>query len=172
MIFAFLTMTAIVLASNYLVQFPINDWLTWGAFPYAASYLVSELTNRVYGPQQARRVAYAGFFLALTLSLALATPKIAIASGLAFLVSQLLDISLFTHLRRMGSWWYAPLISSCLASLVDSVIFWNAAFLGEPVPIWSWALGDTLIKLTLDVAMLVPFRFALNHWLSSKQAVS
>lgn len=91
----FLSMLLCVIASNYLVLFPINDWLTWGAFPYPISFLVTELTNRFYGPKVARRVIYVGFAMGVILSIWLATPKIAFASGLAFLISQLLDVSIF-----------------------------------------------------------------------------
>lgn len=160
--YAFLAMTLIVVASNYLVMFPINDWLTWGAFPYPISLLVTELTNRQYGPKKARTVAYWGFFLAVFVSIWLATPKIALASGAAFLVSQLLDISLFNRLRQ-ASWWVAPMIASFAASLIDAAIFWNLAFFGEDVTLLQWAIGDTLIKLLIDVVMLTPFRLAVRR---------
>jgi hypothetical protein len=159
---AFIAMTVIIIASNYLVMFPINDWLTWGAFPYPISLLVTELTNRQYGPKKARTVVYWGFALAVFFSIWLATPKIALASGTAFLFSQLLDISVFNRLRR-APWWTAPVIASFAASLIDSSIFWNLAFYQEDVPLLQWALGDTGIKLLIDVAMLTPFRFAMNR---------
>lgn len=154
---AFVAMIAIVLASNYLVMFPINDWLTWGAFTYPISYLVTEVTNRLAGPKMARRIVYAGFCLGVLLSAWLATPKIALASGLAFLFSQLLDIYVFNTLRR-GPWWYAPFIASLLASAIDTAIFWNVAFFGESVPLLTWAIGDFAVKLAIDLAMLTPFR--------------
>lgn len=106
---AYLSMIAIVASCNYLVQFPINDWLTYAAFPYPLSFLVTELTNRLYGSVIARRVVYIGFSLAVLLSFWLATPKIAMASGMAFLISQLLDISVFNSLRQ-NTWWYAPFL--------------------------------------------------------------
>lgn len=159
---AFFAMAIIVIASNCLVMFPINDWLTWGAFPYPISLLITELTNRQYGPKQARKVAYWGFALAMFFSIWLATPKIALASGTAFLCSQLLDICVFNHLRRT-TWWIAPVIASFSASLVDASIFWNLAFFGEDVPLLQWAIGDTSIKLLLDVAMLTPFRLAMKN---------
>ncbi len=159
-------MIIVVASSNYLVQFPINDWLTWGALPYPISFLVTELTNRFYGPKKARRVVYAGFLLAVILSFWLAPPKIAFASGSAFLISQLLDISIFNRFRQ-GPWWYAPFFASCLASIVDTAIFWNIAFYGENVPLLTWAIGDFLVKLLLDVVLLLPFRLFLNRRLLS-----
>lgn len=158
----FLAMTALVAASNALVLFPINDWLTWGAFPYPATFLVTELTNRFYGPRVARSVVIVGFIWGLLLSVWLATPKIALASGSAFLIAQLLDISVFNRFRQ-ASWWYAPLLASIAASLVDATIFWNIAFWGEEVPLLSWAIGDTSVKLLMDVAMLMPFRLAIQR---------
>jgi uncharacterized PurR-regulated membrane protein YhhQ (DUF165 family) len=154
---ALVAMIFVVLASNYLVMFPVNDWLTWGAFTYPISYLVTEVTNRLSGPQMARRIVYAGFLLGVFLSFWLATPKIAIASGLAFLVSQLLDIFIFNGVRN-GPWWYAPFIASFFASTIDTAIFWNIAFYGEKVPLLTWAIGDFIVKLFIDFAMLTPFR--------------
>ncbi|MBY0411397.1 MAG: VUT family protein, partial [Burkholderiaceae bacterium] len=99
-------MASVVLASNILVQFAINDWLTWGALSYPIAFLVSELVNRAHGPSQARRVVWVGFAVAVAASLVLAPPRIALASGTAFLLSQWLDIGVFDRLRR-GSWWRA-----------------------------------------------------------------
>ncbi len=158
----FFAIVLIVTLSNYLVQFPINDWLTWGAFSYPISFLVTELTNRFYGPRTARHVVYIGFAVAVGLSVWLSTPKIAFASGAAFLLSQLLDISVFNQLRR-GAWWQAPLFASILASLIDTLLFWSLAFWGEDVPLYSWALGDFLVKLAVDLVMLTPFRIAVRQ---------
>lgn len=163
----FAAMIVIVALSNYLVQFPINEWLTWGAFSYPVSFLVTELTVRFHGKRMARRTAYAGFLVGVLLSLYLATPKIALASGTAFLVAQLLDIFLFSKLRQgeiaLGVvWWVAPAVSSVLASVCDSAIFWNLAFIGEGLPILTLATGDTLIKILVDLMMLTPFRYAIK----------
>lgn len=157
----FLAMSGIVIASNYLVLFPINDWLTWAAFTYPISFLVTELTNRVHGQEKARKVVYVGFAFAVVMSFLLASPKIAFASGLAFLCSQILDISVFNKFRR-STWWYAPLFASLSASVVDAAIFWNLAFWGEDVPLLTWALGDTSVKLLMDVALLTPFRLTMR----------
>lgn len=156
----FLWMILIVAASNLLVQFPINDWLTYGSFTYPASFMVTELTNRAFGPQKARKVVYAGFIVGVFFSIWLATPKIAFASGFAFLSSQLLDISIFSRIRAQN-WWLAPLTASCIASLVDATLFWSLAFYGEDLPIITWAIGDTTVKLILDMLLLFPFRMIL-----------
>ena len=113
-------MAIVVLASNILVQFAINDWLTWGAFTYPVAFLVSELVNRRFGPQLARRVAWVGFAVAVAASLWLAPARIALASGAAFMASQLLDIQVFDRLRH-GTWWRAPLVATVLAALLDSL---------------------------------------------------
>ena len=129
-------MCAVVAASNYLVQFPVemmlssvnlSEILTWGAFTYPIAFLVTDLTNRKFGPAKARFVVLAGFAFAVALSIQLATPRIAIASGTAFLVAQLLDISIFDRLRK-SVWWKAPLISSLIGSLLDTILFWGIAF--------------------------------------------
>jgi queuosine precursor transporter len=153
-------MMLIVAASNYLVQLPINDWLTWGALTYPLSFLVTDLTTRLSGPARARRVVYVGFGLAVLLSIWLATPRIALASGTAFLVGQLVDIAVFQRLRA-GSWWRAPLVSSTVGSSVDTAIFFTLAFAGTGLPFVTWALGDFGVKLALALLFLAPFRGAL-----------
>ena len=153
-------MMAIVTASNFLVQFPINDWLTWGALTYPASFLVTDLTTRLQGPGRARAVVVVGFALAVALSVWLASPRIALASGTAFLVGQLLDIAVFQRLRA-GSWWRAPLVSSSLGSLLDTLIFFTLAFAGTGLPWPTWAAGDLAVKLALALLFLAPFRAAL-----------
>jgi uncharacterized PurR-regulated membrane protein YhhQ (DUF165 family) len=150
-------MIALIAASNYLVQIPINDWLTWGALTYPVCFLVTDLTNRAYGPAAARRVIYVGFTVAVVLSAWLATPRIALASGSAFLVAQLLDVSIFNRLRR-ADWWQAPLVSSVLASAVDTALFFSLAFAGTPVPWITLGLGDFAVKVALALALLLPFR--------------
>jgi uncharacterized PurR-regulated membrane protein YhhQ (DUF165 family) len=151
-------MTFIVAASNVLVQYPINDWLTWGAFTYPVAFLVNDLTNRALGPARARQVVYAGFAFAVILSVALATPRIALASGTAFLIAQLLDVRLFDRLRERGGWWTAPLISSTTASVVDTVLFFSIAFAGTGLPWMTWGVGDFGAKMCVALAMLIPFR--------------
>jgi uncharacterized PurR-regulated membrane protein YhhQ (DUF165 family) len=152
-----LAMAVIVTASNILVAFPINAWLTWAAFTYPVAFLVTDLTNRRLGPGPARRVVYAGFLLGLVLSLALAGWRIALASGSAFLVAQLMDVALF-HRLRAGRWWRAPLVSSSVASAVDTALFFGIAFAGTGVPWVTLAIGDYGVKLAVALALLVPFR--------------
>lgn len=154
-------MVVVVVASNWLVQFPINDWLTWGAFSYPLAFLVTDLTNRWYGPKRARHVAYVGFALGVVLSLILADVRIALASGAAFLTSQLLDIAIFDRMRR-ASWWKAPLIGSLLASTWDTGVFFAGAFAFTGLPWVSWAVGDLGAKLAMALILLVPFRAIMN----------
>ncbi len=165
MLLAALAMAVVVLASNILVQFPINDWLTWGAITYPFAFLVSELANRAHGPSHARRIAYVGFAVAVAASVLLAPLRIALASGLAFACSQLLDIHVFHRLRR-GLWWRAPLVATLLAAVLDTVVFWSIGFAGEDLPWVTWALGDLGVKLVMGVGLLLPFRL----WIGSSAA--
>ena len=153
-------MTIIVVASNWLVQFPINALLTWGAITYPFSFLVTDLTTRLHGAVPARRVVWAGFALAVFLSIWLSTPRIALASGTAFLAGQLLDIQVFQRLRT-GNWWRAPLVSSTVGSILDTALFFSLAFAGTTLPWMTLALGDPGVKLVLAVLALAPFRAVL-----------
>lgn len=163
---AIFAMVMIVAASNFFVQFPINAWLTLGALTYPMSFLVTELTNRQLGSQIARRVVYFGFVIGVIISVYLATPLIALASGTAFLTAQLLDIAVFNRLRQQA-WWYAPFFASLLASFLDTCVFWGIAFWEEPL-VLSLACGDFLIKLTMDILMLAPFRLAIRQQFAVK----
>lgn len=190
---AVVAMVAVVAASNYLVQFPVAvqvgginlaDLLTWGAFTYPVAFLVTDLTNRHFGPAGARLVVLCGFAVAVVLSVWLATPRIAIASGTAFLVAQLLDVAIFDRLRA-GRWWHAPLVSSFAGSMIDTLVFFSLAFapvfaaidamtgqadgslafqapflgVGSEVELWtSLAAGDFLVKLLVALVLLAPYR--------------
>ena len=184
-----LFMTLIVVASNFLVQFPLEgtlaginlaDLLTFGAFTYPVAFLVTDLTNRQFGPTAARKVVFVGFIAGVILSVLLATPRIAVASGSAFLVGQLLDITVFNRLRRQ-SWWKAPLMGSVIGSVLDTVIFFPLSFapvfgfigpnddfaiaaspilgvLSAEAPRWiSWAIADFSVKMLIGVVMLLPY---------------
>lgn len=201
---AIAAMVAVVAASNYLVQFPVMvelggfnlaDLLTWGAFTYPAAFLVTDLTNRHFGPAMARRVVFTGFGLAVVLSIVLATPRIAIASGSAFLVAQLLDVYVFNSLRGR-TWWQAPLISSILGSVVDTGLFFSLAFaagfgvlganddfaietapllgvFAAEAPRWmSWALGDLVVKVVVALTLLAPYRVVVSLIPSTKPGPS
>jgi uncharacterized PurR-regulated membrane protein YhhQ (DUF165 family) len=160
-----LAMIVLITASNWLVQFPIElgavlglpILITWGAFTYPATFLVTDLTNRRHGPVVARRVIYLGFAVGVALSAILATPRIAIASGTAFLVAQLLDVTVFNWLRRQ-SWWRAPLFASLLGSVVDTAVFFSIAFAGTTVPWDLLAASDLIVKLLYAVFALIPYR--------------
>lgn len=172
-------MCAIVVTSNILVQYPfahfgLEQLLTWGAFTYPLAFFVTDLTNRRLGPQAARRVVYVGFALAVVLSIALASPRIALASGTAFLAGQLIDVWVFNALRRRA-WWRAPLASSTIGSAVDTALFFSLAFagagMGEAVlaggltlPVWAtWALGDFVVKMICALALLAPYWVLKRH---------
>lgn len=187
-----LAMAAIVVASNILVQFLFGQWLTWGAFTYPLAFLVTDVMNRVYGAGPARRVVLVGFAVGLICSLIgtqiigefgpLVTLRIALGSGLAFLIAQLLDVAIFSALRD-GRWWRAPLASTLIGSTVDTALFFTIAFsaslaviepgndvswageilpvlgLGPAAPLWvSLAVADWMVKLSLALLALVPFR--------------
>jgi queuosine precursor transporter len=167
-------MTLVVAASNALVRVPFEpfglaDKLTWGAFAYPVAFLVTDLTNRRFGAPAARKAVYAGFALAVVLSLALATPRIALASGAAFLIGQLLDVAVFSRLRRLA-WWRAPLAASLAGSAVDTALFFSLAFAGDPAmsapvdlfgapaPLWaSLAVFDFVVKVLGAALLLAPY---------------
>lgn len=166
-------MTLVVVASNVLVQYPFTPWglqdyLTWGAFTYPVSFLVTDLTNRRYGVGVARQLVAVGFVIAVALSIALATPRIALASGTAFLAGQLLDVTVFNRLRRQA-WWRAPLVGSVIGSAIDTVIFFTLAFAGDvtdvvaypfgiTAPVWmGWAFSDFVVKMAMALLMLLPY---------------
>ena len=153
-------MAAVIVLSNVLVQHPINDWLTWGAFSYPLVFLVSDLTNRALGPVAARRVAWVGFAIAVLVSLLLAPWRIAVASGTAFLFSQLMDVAVFNRWRA-GSWWKAPLIGSLVASTVDTAIFFFLAFAGSDMNWLTLAAGDLAVKAAMATVLLAPYRALL-----------
>jgi uncharacterized PurR-regulated membrane protein YhhQ (DUF165 family) len=157
-----LAMVFVVALSNWAVSYQINDWLTWGAFTYPVVYLVTDLTNRALGPPSARRVAWVGFALAVLLSIWLADWRIAMASGTAFILSQLLDIAAFNRLRDM-SWWQAPLIGSLMASVLDTGLFFFLAFYGTDLNWVTLAAGDLAVKWLMAAVLLAPYRALLPY---------
>jgi len=166
-----LAMAAVVVLSNFAVQFPINDWLTWGAFTYPVVFLVTDLTNRAFGPSAARRLAWIGFAIAVTMSMVVAPWRIALASGTAFIAAQLLDITAFNRLRQ-ASWWQAPLIGSIIASVLDTSLFFFLAFYGSGMDWLMLATGDIGVKWAMAVLLLAPYRALLPRlvpWQASGQ---
>ena len=166
-------MGLIVVISNYLVQFPIQKFglaeiLTYGAFTYPITFLITDLANRAYGKVVARKVVYVGFIIGILLTLFVSTNfsdiisiRIAIGSGLAFFISQNLDIKIFDYFRKKR-WFVAPLTSSTLGSIVDTFLFFSIAFYSTGVPWITLAIGDLIVKLTITLIMLIPFRLLLN----------
>jgi queuosine precursor transporter len=180
-------MTLVVVASNILVQYPfepfgLGDYLTWGAFTYPVAFLVTDLTNRRYGPRVARQLVIVGFALAVVLSIWLATPRIAMASGTAFLVGQLLDITVFNRLRRQA-WWRAPFVGSVIGSALDTALFFSLAFAGDPdmsglvnlfgldVMLWqSLAVFDFTVKMIIALIALLPYGALMSVILPMERA--
>ena len=197
-----IAMAAIVVASNILVQFLFGQWLTWGAFTYPFAFLVTDLMNRMYGPGPARQVIFAGFVVGVFCSLIgtqiqgefgpLVTFRIALASGTAFLIAQMMDVSIF-HALRKGTWWRAPLASSLIGSSVDTLLFFTIAFsaslsflependvswagevlpllgAGPEAPLWvSLAIADWGVKLSIALIALLPFKAIVTRWAENR----
>ena len=166
-------MGLIVAASNYLVQFPIKYYgleniLTYGAFSYPITFLITDLANRAYGKAVARKVVYIGFFIGVVLTLFVSTNfsdlisiRIAIGSGVAFFLAQNLDVQIFDYLRKK-IWYVAPLTSSILGSATDTFLFFSIAFYATGIPWITLALGDLAVKLFIALTMLIPFRLLLK----------
>ncbi len=155
-------MALVIVLANVTVQYPINDWLTWGAFTYPLVFLVCDLCNRALGPAAARRVAWAGFAVAVLVSGLLAPWRIALASGTAFIVSQVMDILAFNRWRQ-ASWWKAPLIGSLVATVVDTALFFFLAFAGTELNWMKLAAGDLAVKAAMAVLLLAPYRALLPY---------
>ena len=168
-----LIMGAIVLASNYLVQFPIKYYgleeiLTYGAFSYPIAFLITDLANRSYGKLIARQIVYIGFAIGISFTLLFSTNfgdlisvRIAIGSGTAFLVAQLLDVQIFDNLRKK-EWFIAPLTSSVIGSTVDTFLFFSISFYATGIPWVTLSIGDLTVKILVALIMLIPFRLLLK----------
>ena len=166
-------MGTVVVLSNYLVQFPVqkfglNEILTYGAFSYPITFLITDLANRAYGKLVARKIVYIGFILGVILTLFISTNfsdiisiRIAIGSGLAFFIAQNVDVEVFNHLRKK-SWFVAPLVSSTFGSIIDTFLFFSIAFYATGIPWLTLAIGDLAVKLIIALIMLIPFRLLLN----------
>ena len=167
------SMGLVVLASNYLVQFPVqyfnlSELLTYGAFSYPVAFLITDLANRKYGKIVARKIVYIGFVIGIAFTLFFSTNfsdlisiRIAIGSGIAFISAQLLDVQIFDMLRKK-KWYIAPLTSSILASALDTFLFFSISFYGTSVPWITLSLGDLVVKLMVALFMLIPFRLLLG----------
>ena len=165
-------MGVVIIISNYLVQFPINkfnlqDVLTYGAFSYPVTFLITDLANRRFGKKKARKLVYFGFIFGIILTLFVSTNfedvisiRIAIGSGVAFLVAQLIDIEIFQKLRN-NVWFVAPMTSSIFGSIIDTFLFFSISFLGTGVPWVTLAFGDLFVKILMAFLMLIPFRLLI-----------
>ena len=168
-----LIMGAVVLTSNYLVQFPIKyhgleEILTYGAFSYPIAFLITDLANRSYGKKIAKKIVYIGFIIGICFTLLFSTNfadlisvRIAIGSGTAFLTAQLIDVQIFDKLRKKD-WFIAPLTSSIIGSTVDTFLFFSISFYATEVPWITLSLGDLAVKILVALIMLIPFRLLLN----------
>ena len=166
-------MGVVILSSNYLVQFPIKYYdleeiLTYGAFSYPIAFLITDLANRSYGKIVARKIVYIGFFIGISFTLFFSTNfsdlisvRIAIGSGTAFIIAQLLDVQIFDKLRRK-KWFVAPLTSSFIGSTVDTFLFFSISFYGTGIPWITLSLGDLTVKILVALLMLIPFRLLLG----------
>ena len=169
-----LLMALIVALSNYLVQFPVNyfglrDLLTYGAFSYPVAFLITDLSNRRYGKNAAKKIVYIGFALGVFLTFYFSTNfinlisiRIAIGSGIAFLVAQLIDVNIFDRLRKK-IWFAAPLTSSLIGSTVDTFLFFSISFYGTNINWVTLSFGDLIVKLFVALLMLIPFRILLSR---------
>ena len=166
-------MGVVVLVSNYLVQFPIqyyglNEILTYGAFSYPIAFLITDLTNRFYGKIVARKIVYVGFIIGIIFTLLFSTNfadlisvRIAIGSGIAFIVAQLLDVQIFDQLREK-KWFIAPLTSSFIGSTIDTFLFFSISFYATGIPWFTLSLGDLAVKIFVALIMLIPFRLLIG----------
>tara|TARA_B100001146_G_C15948982_1_gene334694 strand:- start:95 stop:616 length:522 start_codon:yes stop_codon:yes gene_type:complete len=172
-------MGVVVLSSNYLVQFPINYYgleeiLTYGAFSYPIAFLITDLANRSYGKLVARKIVYVGFVVGITFTLLFSTNfadlisiRIAIGSGTAFMIAQLLDVQIFDKLRKK-KWFVAPLTSSFIGSTVDTFLFFSISFYATGIPWITLSLGDLSVKIFVALIMLIPFRLLLGTFKAAK----
>jgi len=165
-------MAIVVVASNLLVEAYITDWLVWASLTYPVAFLVTDLTNRFHGASTARKVIYVGFALGVGMSFWLGEWRIALASGSAFLIAQLLDVAVFNRLRQ-HVWWVAPLLSSALSTFIDNGLFWSLAFLGTDVPWVTLGTTDLLVKWGVALLALIPYGLlARRAGRSNQEAVS
>ena len=168
------SMAFVVLLSNFLVQFPVNyfgldNLLTYGAFSYPVAFLITDLSNRSYGKKIAKKIVYLGFILGFFLTFYFSTNysdlisiRIAIGSGFAFLIAQLIDVYIFDKLRKK-IWYVAPLTSSLVGSSIDTFLFFSIAFYGTGINWITLSFGDLLVKFFVALMMLIPFRFLLSY---------
>ena len=171
-------MGVVVLSSNYLVQFPIKYYdleeiLTYGAFTYPIAFLITDLANRSYGKLGARKIVYIGFIIGISFTLFFTTNfsdlisvRIAIGSGTAFIVAQLLDVQIFDKLREK-EWFVAPLTSSFIGSVVDTFLFFSISFYGTGIAWVTLSVGDLAVKIFVALLMLIPFRLLLGTFKTS-----
>ena len=131
--------------------------------------MITDLSNRRYGKTVARKIVYIGFVLGVALTLYFSTnfsnlisKRIAIGSGAAFLIAQLLDVQVFDRLRKK-IWFVAPLVSSLIGSTIDTFLFFSIAFYGTEINWITLSFGDLFVKIFVALLMLIPFRILLSR---------
>ena len=132
------------------------------------AFLITDLANRSYGKLVARKIVYIGFAIGVSFTLLFSTNfadlisvRIAIGSGTAFLVAQLLDVQIFDQLRKK-KWFIAPITSSFIGSTVDTFLFFSISFYATGIPWITLSLGDLAVKIFVALIMLIPFRLLLG----------
>lgn len=161
-------MAVAIALSNYLVTIQINNWLTWASFSYPLVFLVTDLSNRTLGLKTASKVLLWGFICGLVLSFISAPPRIAIASGTAFIIAGMLNLFIFNKLRESKQWWYAPAVSSTVASTIDSFLFFGLSFIGTSLPWHTLSMGDLAVKLVMVLAFLPPYKLIVGYLIPNK----
>jgi len=186
----------VIAASNYLVQLPFTLWgfhTTWGAFSFPFIFLATDLTVRLFGKEPARAIILRVMLPALVISYVVSVvfprggfaglealgewnlfvARIALASFMAYVLGQLLDVQVFDRLRALKAWWVAPAVSTVLGNLVDTFAFFSIAFHRSPDPFMAanWpeiAWVDYAIKLSISLAFFLPLYGVLLAWLSRR----
>ncbi|WP_110599901.1 7-cyano-7-deazaguanine/7-aminomethyl-7-deazaguanine transporter [Salinicola lusitanus] len=186
----------VITASNYLVQLPFTLWglhTTWGAFSFPFIFLATDLTVRLFGKPAARRIVAGVMVPALLISYAVSVlfqqgrfqgfealmawnlfvGRIALASFMAYVLGQLLDIHVFDRLRRLRAWWVAPTLSTIAGNLADTFAFFAIAFWQGPDPFMRqhWveiAWFDYAVKLSISLIFFLPLYGALLAYLGRR----
>lgn len=188
----------IIASSNYLVQLPFTIFgfhTTWGAFTFPFIFLTTDLTIRVFGASLARKIIFVVMMPALIISYVLSVvffkgqwmglgelsqfnmfvARIALASFAAYLVGQLMDITVFSYLRRQQKWWVAPSAAAVAGNLIDTIVFFSVAFYmsEDPFMAANWqeiAMVDYVFKIIICALFFLPLYGVLLNYILKKMA--
>lgn len=186
----------VISSSNYLVQLPFTLFgfhTTWGAFTFPFIFLATDLTVRIYGAELARKIIFRVMLPALLVSYGLSVlffegqfqgfgqlsefnlfvARIAIASFMAYLLGQILDVHVFNKLRQTKQWWVAPSLSTLFGNALDTLAFFAIAFYQSSDPFMAehWteiALVDYGFKLLISLGLFVPMYGVLLNTLAGR----